>query len=253
MSDKDKKPQDAAQQPEEQSKPKSKLKGPILYGLFGLGAFVICVAAFSFVLGVFSTGQENPTADQAAESKETVAKVDSAKAGKPHAAKATPLDSSAKQAHTEIDSLEKAIYGDHGIAGAGDMDDVLELTGTINPSDTSEARVALPTGLAQEFARIESEKKLIEEGKKELDAQEQRLKQLLAKTDQMEATRVASLAKLYDGMKPQQVAPLIVQLTDLQAVDVLLKMKSANAAKVLESIAPERAARISAEMITLNK
>ena len=44
--------------------------------------------------------------------------------------------------------------------------------------------------------------------------------QLLGRVNQIESNRLNALAKLYDGMKPNQVAPLINKLTDEQAVQV---------------------------------
>jgi flagellar motility protein MotE (MotC chaperone) len=49
------------------------------------------------------------------------------------------------------------------------------------------------------------------------------------------------------------VAPLIGKLSDDQAVQVLMQMKPASAAKILGSLSPDYAARISSNMITLNE
>jgi flagellar motility protein MotE (MotC chaperone) len=69
----------------------------------------------------------------------------------------------------------------------------------------------------------------------------------------MEKSRIDALAKLYEGMEETQVAPLINQFTDEQAVQILMSMKPASAAKILGVLSPQRAARISTKMITLTR
>ena len=67
---------------------------------------------------------------------------------------------------------------------------------------------------------------------------------LLAKKDQVKSERVAYLAKLFDGMKQDEISKLMAQLDDNTIVAVLPKMKAASASKVLAMLPPERAARI---------
>jgi len=224
-----------AEQPQEQAPAPRVSKKMIFLGLVGFGAFVILIGLFSFFMGVFT--------------------------GPPEAEKASITDSAmtdttAGQAAdttkeiSDLDRLEKEVFGGEAIQGAADIDDVMNMaSGKAAISDSIEATAWLES----EKEKLAKQRKELEELKAGLDAQEYRLMQLVNKVSQMESARMGSLAKLYDGMKPIQVAPLIAKLTDEQAVDVLLKMKPVNAAKILGALSPDRAARISAKMITLTK
>jgi len=252
------KPQEAAEQTEEKQKQPSKLfKGPMLLAIIGVGGFVGAIIAFSFVMGVFSSSKGTPESGKNGDS--TVV-ADAAKAGSAgndsiegHAA-ANTTPGATKAGKSALDSMETAIFGDGGIRSATNIDDIVALAGKNDTSANHAKDSASSKGsIASEWAKLDAEKKQLEAKKKEMDNQESRLKQLLSKSDQLESARIGSLAKLYDGMNPQQVAPLITKLTDDQAVDVLLKMKPSNAAKVLEALTTERAARISAKMITIKE
>jgi flagellar motility protein MotE (MotC chaperone) len=95
-------------------------------------------------------------------------------------------------------------------------------------------------------ARTEQEKRM-----KELQALEYKIDQCLVKIEQAESTRIAKLARLYDGMKAAEVAKLFANLDDNTILSVLPRMKPANASKILGLIPPKRAARISTRMITV--
>jgi|WetSurMetagenome_2_1015567.scaffolds.fasta_scaffold179555_2 flagellar motility protein MotE (MotC chaperone) len=247
------KPQEAAEQTEEKKKQPSKLfKGPMLLVIIGVGGFIVAIVAFSLVMGVFSASKGTP---EAGKNGDSTAVAEAPKTGgdslEGHSAAGSPPEAT-KGGTTALDSMETAIFGDGGIRSATNMDDIVALAGkngktAEKPNDSTSGK---PSSTS-EWAKLDAEKKQLDARKKEMDDQEARLKQLLSKSDQLESARIGSLAKLYDGMNPQQVAPLITKLTDDQAVDVLLKMKPSNAAKVLEALTAERAARISAKMITV--
>lgn len=95
-------------------------------------------------------------------------------------------------------------------------------------------------------ANAENEKRI-----RELQALELKIDQALLKIDQAESTRIAKLARLYDGMKPAEVAKLFANLKDNVVLSVLPRMKPANASKILGLLPPKRAARISTRMITV--
>ena len=103
---------------------------------------------------------------------------------------------------------------------------------------------------------IEKEKKALalektaqDRRERELNLREREIDQKLTKFQQIEASKYNDLAKLYDGMKPEQVARLIIKLDDKTIVAILPRMKRANASKILGLMPPERGARISREMI----
>ncbi|RKX18764.1 MAG: magnesium transporter MgtE, partial [Candidatus Zixiibacteriota bacterium] len=69
--------------------------------------------------------------------------------------------------------------------------------------------------------------------------------------EQVESARITSIARLYDGMRPEQVGKLFENLDDKAVMAILPRMKSANAAKIMAIMPPKRAARISTKMITV--
>ncbi|MBN4076262.1 hypothetical protein JYT16_00945 [Gemmatimonas aurantiaca] len=105
--------------------------------------------------------------------------------------------------------------------------------------------------LEQEKAKLASREKELNAQEKKLTALENEVDQKLKKVDQIEANRLNGLAKLYNSMKHDQVARMIVKLNDDTIVRILPRMKTANAAKILGLLPPARGARISQKMITL--
>jgi flagellar motility protein MotE (MotC chaperone) len=105
---------------------------------------------------------------------------------------------------------------------------------------------------------IEQQKKGIQEENTILDVQRRELELLKVEVDNLlkqkkalESERIAKLAKIYDGMKAQEVAAMMNNLDDDTVVAVLLRMSTRNAAKVLGLLNPERAARISNKLMVL--
>lgn len=226
---------------------KSKSKGLIMMVAIALVVFIVAIAGFSVMMGVFSGSK---TAEKGSEGEKTA---DVSHEKKKEAKQEEKSEDEAYLA--EVAQLEKELFGVDSVSDAQDMDDLMTLAedeqsdSGMSEQDSINAAKWLDT----EKAKLASQRKEIDNRQKELDKQEYRLKQLIAKKNQMQSARVASLAKLYDGMKADQVAPLIIKLDEVQAVAVLLKMKPGNAAKILGAISPDRAARISARMITLTE
>jgi flagellar motility protein MotE (MotC chaperone) len=105
--------------------------------------------------------------------------------------------------------------------------------------------------IQREMAKLN--KKIAEAEKKqtELEALENRVNESLVKVDQAESARLVSLARLYDGMKPDEVGKLFANLSDDLIIELLPRMKPANASKILALLPPKRAAKISTSMITV--
>jgi len=208
--------------------------------IIGAAAFVIGIAGFSVMLGVFSSAE--PNTEQQAE------------------ADAAEGEATRSNEWAELEDLEKELLGVETAGKEIDFDDMMAQAEKDAKETIGDDSAAVAAWLDREKAKlvlerqdIDAKLKLLQDRKKELDTQEQRLKQIIAKVEQMESARVGSLAKLYDGMKPAQVAPLLVKLPDESTVQVLLKMKPANAARILGELSPSRAASISAQMLTLSE
>jgi flagellar motility protein MotE (MotC chaperone) len=225
---------------QESSASPKKSGGMIKTILIAAGAFVIAIGGFSYMLGVFSSSP------QEAETEVLSAEPDSLT----HDVEQAQIDSINEEA--EIAALENEIFGMDGAHG-GSIDDYIGIMNEKESRLTVGDSIATMDWITAEKKRLAAWDAELAAKKNKLDAQETRLEQIIAQVNQIESARIGALAKLYEGMKAEQVAPLLSQLTDNQAVHVLMRMKSTNAAKVLESLNPEFAARISSNMITLNK
>lgn len=233
MPEEDKKVQEET--PEEVATAKS--KGPLLIGIIAAVIFIVGIGAFSIFMGVFSSAPSTDTES--------------------HPDSLSDQSAGVTEAHDEenleLSQLEQSIFGDSDIIEADDLDELLEMAEEHQTSKANDDSAAMTDWLESEKEKLAAERADLEALKKTIEAREYQLRQLIAQVSQVESSRIGALAKLYDGMKPAQVAPLIIKLTEEQAVQVLLKMKTASAAKILGALNTERAARISANMITINE
>ncbi|MCK5126322.1 MAG: hypothetical protein KAR42_08695 [candidate division Zixibacteria bacterium] len=251
MADEEKKVEEKAPEEESEQGKKKEKSGMMMMIIISVGVFVIGIAGFSLMMGVFSSPEK--TEDEGDKTAEVTKKHDKKPADKDKHGKESAEDQDFLE---DIARLEDELFGVHDVGDANDMDDIMSLVDEEGDEDSGMSEkdsLEAVNWLDTEKAALAKERKELDVRKKELDKQEYRLKQLIAKTDQIKSSRLGSLAKLYDGMKPSQVAPLIIKLSEQQAVDILLKMKPGNAAKILGAIKPDRAARISARMITLTE
>lgn len=235
MPEEEKNMQDAM--PEETAETKPKFKGPLMFIIIAAVVFIGGIGAFSVFMGVFSS---DPTVDTEILADSLTHQV---------ATDSVPTGDTA----SELDKLEREIFGESAVVDAGDLDELMEQADKQETILAQEDSVAMTTWLEAEKNKIAAERADLEALKKTIEAREYHLRHLIAQVDQIQATRITALAKLYDGMKPAQVAPLISKLSDEQAVQVLMNMKTASAAKILGALNADRAARISANMLTFNK
>jgi len=105
--------------------------------------------------------------------------------------------------------------------------------------------------LEKEMIRLSDEKEYITRHRRELEELAKKIERGLADVDQERATRLAGLARLYDGMDPEEAARLFTNLDDDMVVSILPRMKPANASKILELLPARRAAKISTMLITV--
>ncbi|MDF1545418.1 MAG: hypothetical protein P1R58_09980 [bacterium] len=121
-----------------------------------------------------------------------------------------------------------------------------------------EAAQANKEDSVKKVAWFEKEQARLDKREKELKSRSQKLEKLdrdisrkVILIEQAESARVASLAKLYDGMDPRSVAKLMANLDDPTVVSILPRMKSKNASQVLALFPAKRGARLSKQMITI--
>lgn len=229
----------ASEEAPKKSRFKIKLTGPILFAILGVGVFVLAVGAFSFMMGLFNNPETPVQAPTGGDTLGQVAKVEQDSLG--HS-----LDSLSPDSARDSSYINK-------LRQAENMDEIVTMAKKADSTQAVKDSLTEVASIDEGRAQLAKERSELEARKKELDEKEKRVQQLLAKVGEIETGRINSLVKLYDGMKSAQVAPLISQLTDEQAVQILMKMKPANAAKVMGELNPALAARISAKMITLSE
>ncbi len=105
--------------------------------------------------------------------------------------------------------------------------------------------------LAKERDALDIRKTELDARQKQIDALDKQVSAKLQKYEQMSNDRVTNLAKLYDGMDPTAVAKLMANLDDSIVVAIIPRMKQKNASEVLSLIPPQRAAKLSKDIITL--
>lgn len=122
-------------------------------------------------------------------------------------------------------------------------------------STSATARDSLDTlnWIQKEMSKLAGEKASIDSQKLVLDSLNTKVTYGLSKIEHAETAGLASIAKLYDSMKPDEVVKLFENLDDSLIVQILPKMKPVNAAKVLALMPPKRAAMISTQLISIAK
>ncbi|RKX18968.1 MAG: hypothetical protein DRP51_08240 [Candidatus Zixiibacteriota bacterium] len=135
---------------------------------------------------------------------------------------------------------------DEGSSSDGNNDGADQYSG-MTPQDS----VDTLNWLDKELNKLDKAKAVNASTIKKLQALEYKIDQALKKIEQAESARIINLARLYDGMRPEQVGKLFENLNDKAVLAILPRMKSANAAKIMAIMPPKRAARISTKMITV--
>ncbi len=125
--------------------------------------------------------------------------------------------------------------------------DLEENEAGMSPADSVEA----VNWLQQEKKALAQERKELDARRKELELLDKQVTQKILRIEQAESVRIASLAKLYDGMDSRAVAKLMANLDDETVVSILPRMKTKNASAVLQLLPPPRAAKLSKQMITI--
>lgn len=226
----------------EESQPvagKSGLIKKIIFGVAGL----VAVVAIAFATLLFVGGDSHP--DEAAADNTT----------------ATEADSLGDEFTAEEDSilawLENA-QGDESV-----LDNIMRNLEILDYQPTDADIGGAEVGMSPEDSIemvnwLDKEKSDLAKRESDLSAREKQLNVLDAKVtqkllslEQAESSRIALLARLYDGMDVKAVARLAANLDDATVVLILPRMKLKNASSVLALLPPKRGARLSKQMITI--
>ena len=229
------------------AKPKSDM---MMYIIVGVGALVVTVGV---MLGLVS-GEKPASADAQETSDETAERV--ADDHESEHEQETPdifseLDDLSFLTDTDfVDPTETASKSDDHSTGSKKVKSHKTNSGTALL--TSSDSLAALSWLETEKNKLATREKALDEKAKRLEALERSVNHKLTKVDQADAARLSGLAKLYNGMKPEQVARMMVKLNDKTIVAILPRMKSAQASKILGLLPASRGAKISQEMISFS-
>ena len=187
---------------------------PVLLIVVGLVTFVIFLAGFSYMMGVFDP--------------------------KPPATAEVPADGKPAADSTKADGETQQYVSDFGRAAAAV--EAAQQSGV----DT----LAVISELDQRRKEIAAEESKLRIERQELATLKSQVEQLLSQKKAIAGEKVLYMAKLLDGMKQEELAGLMAKLDDKTILAVLPSMKPLNASKVLALLPPERAAQITTQLLT---
>jgi len=239
---------EAAQPAEPTPVAPSKSKGMLKYILFGVAGLGLMGAAV-FVTLMFLGGKKTDTAESETPAGQTMKT-------------AVQATDSTTPEHAEIDS---SVAGDL-LDSLGEVPDPIEqlvanidvMNAEADSANTMQERTAAKEDSLKAVGWLEKQKsELVQREsalavrRKELEELDRRVSQKVMRLEQSLADRVAGLAKLYDGMEPDAVAKLAENLDDSIVVAIIPRMKQKNASQLLSLLPPQRAAKLSKQIITL--
>lgn len=94
----------------------------------------------------------------------------------------------------------------------------------------------------KELKRIESE---VDKKLEQLNQMRVQVEKLLAEKDVKESKKIQELAKMYEKMTAEKAAMILSAVDQDLAISILAKMKTKSAAKILNNIEREKAAKLS--------
>jgi len=238
-------PDQAAQTP----KKKSGLIKYIIFGAAGLVAVLVVAFATVFLLGGLSqkprdiqgnAGTDGKSADSVA-AKE-----------KPLAVVPLKVDDTMKKA---VDSVTGTTEDTSIMAevkrnlAALEYVPELDTSRILDSAGVAKESVAALSWINVENDKLREKEKSLNIRETDLNKREQEVSRKLIKIEQVTATRIAELARLYDGMDARTVANMMANLDDATIVSILPRMKQKNASQVLGLLPAQRAAKLSKQMI----
>lgn len=235
---------------ESEAQPAAKSGSLIKYILFGVGGLVAVVAIITATLMFVGV---NKSADQPDASTTGTDKTEISKDGS--GKQAAGDKSSSISEDSLLASLEDDPSAIEEIMKSLEFLDYKPDEGELNPDGqaglSKEDSLQKVSWIESETNRLTGWETKLKNKERELIKLDREVSQKVLKLEQAESSRIAGLAKLYDGMDPRSVAALMANLDDETVVSILPRMKQKNASQVLALISAKRAARLSKQMITI--
>ncbi len=213
---------DAVEEPEEQEAGAPLSKQTIM---IGAAAFVVFVIVFLVMGGAFSS-KPQPVAE---------------KADKPAVAEAS-------EKHTDDSEISSNDWhAEYGHIGSNDEEDSVK--DSVMSKEDSLAQMKWyeiqQREIDAERVRIRTEQARLEQLRMETQA-------LLQRRNDLEQTNISNMAKLFETMRPEEVANIMENMPDSKVGLILQKMKKSSASEVMANLPSERAAKITLELIDLS-
>jgi flagellar motility protein MotE (MotC chaperone) len=234
-----------AEEPVAAPKKKSGLIKYIIFGLLGIVAVGAVAVGTVFLLG----GATHKVEEAAKTSDSTTASHDTSATH----AELTPADSLERIADSLAGTMEDTSI----------LADVKKNLTFLDGSTEAESTMKVDSVKAVQDSMvamgwIAKEKERLRQKETDLSTREVKLGKLdsevsrkMLKLEQVTTSKIADLAKLYDGIDPKAVAAMMASLDNETIVVVLPRMKQKNASQVLGLLPPARAAQISKQMISI--
>ena len=93
-------------------------------------------------------------------------------------------------------------------------------------------------------SNIKSEEQKVVFEKDSLKSVKQQLDMLIGQKEGIQNDRIKKLAKVYEGMRPEDAAPIISQLDDQTIVEIFLQMEDRRVARIIGLMPVDRATEI---------
>lgn len=250
--------QPSDQVPEQGPDDKQKAKSPILkYAIFGGGGLVL-IFAIAFGVAMLMGGSESHAPEDSHDPSEALeSQVPADAENKGEVPQQYSEQSIAQQGDKHMDSLLNSQQDAKVIDNIMDNLSFLEYEPDLSELESGADGMSVQDSmekadwLEQETAKLAGRKAELDQRERSLTRLDKEVTQKLLKLEQVETSRINTLAKLYDGMDPRAVAQVMSNLDDETIVSILPRMKIKNASAVLALLPPQRGARLSKQMITI--
>lgn len=99
--------------------------------------------------------------------------------------------------------------------------------------------------LNEREVKIDNDEERINVKMDSLNQVKEQLEMLIGTKQGIKETRIKKLAKVYEGMRPEEAAPILSELDDLTIIDIMLQMSDRSVSKILGQMPVDRATEIS--------
>jgi flagellar motility protein MotE (MotC chaperone) len=119
-----------------------------------------------------------------------------------------------------------------------------DISASAGLKDREDALAAREKALAEKEKELVALNREVDEKFSRLNAQQEEFKGQIGRAAQGRDQEFKKLIKVYSAMSPSKVAPLLGQMEDAEAVEILRAMKVEAVAKIIPKLTPDKAVRV---------